>query len=96
MIWIVRDFDQGQLMPYVSVWSARPVRRPFGESGHVWLSSTGDLRDWVGSLWIQDAAKVFGTLPDDEHQVIVMDREPARVRLKIDRANGVLPRVPKP
>jgi hypothetical protein len=95
MIWIVRDFDLGQMMPYVSVWSSRPKRHDLG-AGRVWLSSRGDLRDWVGSLWIGDADRILGTLPDDDHQVIVMDRDPAVVRQKIDRANGVVFKVPKP
>lgn len=94
MIWVVRDFDQGQMMPYVSVWSARPTRRPFGATGQVWLSTRGDLRDWVGSLWLADAVRILGTIPDDDNQVIIMDREPFKVRQKIDRAN--LFKVPKP
>lgn len=93
MIWVVRDFDQGQVMPYVSVWSQRPVLRDEG-TRRVWLSPTGDLRCWIGSLWIADAVLILGTVPDDDRQVIVMDREPARVRKKIDAANGF--RVPKP
>lgn len=96
MIWIVRDFDAGQAMPYVSVWSDRPVKRAVGENGRVWLSSRGDLSGWLGSMWIKDAARLIGVVPDDDVQVIVADRQPRRIRLMIDRINGVLPRVPKP
>lgn len=93
MIWVVRDFDLGQAMPFVSVWSERPKRWDQG-NGRVWLSPRGDLRCWIGSLWLEDAARIVGTTPDDDRQVIVMDRAPVRIRRLIDRANGV--RVPKP
>jgi hypothetical protein len=96
VIWVVRDFDQGQAMPYVSVWSTRPKKHAFGTGSRVWLSERGDLHGWLGSLWIQDAAKLLGTVPDDDVQVIVMDREPARVRQAIDRINGTSFKVPKP
>lgn len=94
MIWVVRDFDLGSMMPFVSVWSERPRCFPRGEDGRVWLSQTGDLRSYLGSLWLQDAALLLSTVPDDEHQVIVMDRDPAKVRIKIDVCNGL--KVPKP
>lgn len=93
MIWIVRDYDAGQAMPFVSVWSERPKRWDAG-AGRVWLSeSIGDpLRGWLGSLWLQDAWHVFGSTPDDDRQVIVMERDPAWAKRKIDS----LFKVPKP
>jgi hypothetical protein len=95
VIWIVRDSNDetGEPMPYVSVWHMTPKRWKFGE-GHVWLSEFYDLRGWLGSLYLPDAHRILGTIPDDDRQVIVMGRNPQRIQKAIAKANEF--RVPRP
>lgn len=95
MIWIVRDSDEetGAPMPYVSVWSERPKRWAMS-GGHVWLSrlyARGEpFSGWLGSLFLPDAIRILVTLPDDDRQVVVMDRDPKHVESLIDAARPLI------
>jgi hypothetical protein len=75
-VWIVRDTHEGELMPYVSVWCQRPQRYVIG-SDVQWLaeSSSDYLDGWLGSVFLPDAWRLFGTTPDDDRQVIVAERD---------------------
>lgn len=83
-VWVVRDSEDGVPAPYVSVWEERPVRFEF--EGVWWGHSTGDpVRGWIGSLLLHEARALFYTLPDDDRQMVVLDRDPVDMRAAIAR-----------
>ena len=73
--WIVRDSGvNGELHGWVSVWTERPARYPLGD-GFVWLSPGRERLDGhEGALWLAEAAKKFGTVPDDDRQCVRVER----------------------
>jgi hypothetical protein len=75
--WMTRDSaPDGSLMNWVALWTVRPVRVACG-SGHFWYDpdARGQLTGWVESCWSVDASRRFGTVPDDDRQVITFERD---------------------
>lgn len=74
-VWIVRERDEnGDLRTWVLVWAVRPTRYPEqGDSGR-------EVRWWAPegvsaceAIWTMDAAKKYGTIPDDDMMMIRVD-----------------------
>lgn len=72
--WIVRDRNlEGELFDFVLVWYAEPTRYIVGP-GVEWRRLPDGLNEYVGSLWPVDAFRLFGTVPEDDLEMIKVER----------------------
>lgn len=70
-VFIVRDSSpEGNLFDFVSVWTLKPYRMKCVD-GWIWRNGQG-LDGYVESLWLWQAQRRFGTIPDDDIQMIVV------------------------
>lgn len=75
--WLSRDSFEGTLEPFVDIWATRPER--FAHDGDdveslgvTWFDGGGGIESRVGRLSVANARQAFGTVPDDDRQLIVI------------------------
>lgn len=71
-VWMGRDLDEnGTLRGWVTVWTTAPTRYAGGNLGKAtqWWVPDG----YSESVWIVDALRRYGVVPDDDRQLIRFD-----------------------
>lgn len=66
-VWISRDSDEGGPSPIIKVWLDRPVKMRWA-SGYYWRCL--DPQSFWCSYSVDDALKIYRTIPDDAHMLI--------------------------
>jgi hypothetical protein len=73
--YVTRDSDcEGLAIEFVDVWNEAPVRVPRGD-GVLWLPEDLDMeRTHLGTYLLEGCKVWIGTVPDDDRQVLRVDR----------------------
>jgi hypothetical protein len=69
MRWFTRNSVDGWLSPYVSEWSAPPVRFRDGESVS-WLNPSAESPAFVALHTLETVKRMIRTAPDDDLQCV--------------------------